>query len=514
MDALFKLFDQYPAIPIGMLVFVVLMGLRRRRRIRAGKRMAAAGRLAAGMLAQVLFWWTPRDPFTVRDLLNGGSLILGRAGSGKTSSSGRMLMQAIVDNPNSGGLILAAKPEDAADVRRTFRNAGRPNDLIVFDADGPWRTNFLQWIGRGQTRNVVQALMMIGQSLKSSSGKGNDDKFWEQLNERYFYNAVAALQAAGEPITPDRILNFLMAAATSPEQLRSEAWQQSYHGRMLERAIDREKTPLEEGDFRLCMEFWVREYPVMDPRTRGNGMSGVMNVLHTFNTGVVREMVASNEPNVSPDDVLAGKWLLVNFPPSTWGAVGSFINAGFKYLVQLAVLQRQATEKSPFVTVWCDEAHQVVNDFDGHYIAQCRSHRGCLVYLTQSVSSFYAALRGREGEHQANALLANFSHAIIHPCDPETAKWASSKLGQERKVYYGGGTDPGESSVYDELFGQPKVSSSFSEQRAPVLEDWQFMTGRTGGPDNSFEADSMVIRSGERFSDGKSYQKVTWSQRG
>jgi hypothetical protein len=166
------------------------------------------------------------------------------------------------------------------------------------------------------------------------------------------------------------------------------------------------------------------------------------------------------------------------------------------------------------VTIWCDEAHQFVNDFDTHYIAQCRSHKGCLVYLTQSVSSFYAALRGKEGEHQSNALLANFSHAIVHACDPETAKFACAKLGQERKVYYGGGTSPGEPSVYDDLFGQPKVSSSFSEHRAPVLEEWEFMTGRTGGPNNNFEADSIVIRSGERFADGKSYQRATWSQRG
>jgi hypothetical protein len=422
-------------------------------------------------------------------------------------------MRAVVDNPNSVGLILAAKPEDAADVRAIFEKAGRLEHLYVFDADGPYRTNFLQYLGGGQTRNVVRALMMIGQSLKSSSGKGNDDKFWEQLNERYFYNAVAALQAAGEPVTPDRILNFLTTAPTSPEQMKNVDWQQGYHCQMMRRAYQRHKTAQEEHDFKLCGAFWCLEFPFMDPRTRGNGMAGVMNVLHTFNVGIVREMCAGSM-DVSPDAILNGLWLCVNFPPSEWGAVGSFICAGFKYLTQLAVLQRQATDKSPFVTIWCDEAHQFVNDFDNDYIATCRSHKGCLVYLTQSVSSFYAALGGREGEHKANALLANFSHAIVHACDPETAKWASSKLGQEKKIYCGGGTSPGESNVYDELFGQPKMSSSFSEHRAPVLEESAFMTGKTGGPDNSFEADSIVIRSGERFADGKSYLRATWSQRG
>jgi hypothetical protein len=52
-------------------------------------------------LDQELFRWNGQDAYRVRDLLNGGCLILGRAGSGKTSSSGRLLMESIV-NFNSG----------------------------------------------------------------------------------------------------------------------------------------------------------------------------------------------------------------------------------------------------------------------------------------------------------------------------------------------------------------------------------------------------------------------------
>jgi hypothetical protein len=48
-------------------------------------------------LDKALFQWPGSDVFRVRDLLNGGVLILGRAGSGKTSSSGRTLLQAIVN---------------------------------------------------------------------------------------------------------------------------------------------------------------------------------------------------------------------------------------------------------------------------------------------------------------------------------------------------------------------------------------------------------------------------------
>jgi hypothetical protein len=242
-----------------------------------------------------------------------------------------------------------------------------------------------------------------------------------------------------------------------------------------------------------------------------------MGILHVYNTGIVREMV-SGGTNITPDDILAGKWVLVNFPPSTWGEVGSFICAGWKYLTELAILKRKAEANSPFVTIWCDEAHLFVNSFDSAFIAQCRSHMGALVYLSQSVSSFYAAMKGHTGEHQANALLANFSHVIVHACDPTTAHWASSKLGRERQMLFSGSMNSGrgeDNTIYDELMGKHQAfHGSFSEHYEQVLQDQEFMVGRTGGPVNDFLADAIVLKSGEPFSSGKNYLLTTFSQKG
>src|SRR5690348_7647790 len=95
-------------------------------------------------LDTALLNWTPDDPFTRRDLLDGGVLIIGRTGSGKTSSSGMVLARRIVQdkNKNSCGLINAAKPEDVGMWKQIFAEAGRSNDLIIFDASGKWRFNF------------------------------------------------------------------------------------------------------------------------------------------------------------------------------------------------------------------------------------------------------------------------------------------------------------------------------------------------------------------------------------
>lgn len=83
-------------------------------------------------LDTVLFPWNSQNPFRVRDLLSGGLLIFGRSGSGKTSSSGLQVAHSVVqvqtDTAGSqaqlrtGGLILAAKPDDLELWRRIFRH--------------------------------------------------------------------------------------------------------------------------------------------------------------------------------------------------------------------------------------------------------------------------------------------------------------------------------------------------------------------------------------------------------
>ena len=132
----------------------------------------------------------------------------------------------------------------------------------------------------------------------------------------------------------------------------------------------------------------------------------------------------------------------------------------------------------------------------------------------QSVSSFYAAMKGDAGKHQADALMANFSTVILHVSDPVTARWASEKLGKRKEIIYGGSSSPAaDSTPYDLVFGNTQSSATFTEQYQEVLQTREFLTGRTGGPANNYLADAIVIRSGEPFSDGKSYKRVVFSQR-
>lgn len=466
-------------------------------------------------LDKPLFQWSDRDAFTIRDLLNGGVAITGRAGSGKTSSSGRQLGNAILRHPRSSGLILAAKPEDLPMWQGMCAKAGRK--LRVFAPDQPLRFNILSHVlgMGGQTREVVRCITTIGETLRSSESKGGESAdFWEREQERMLYNAVEVVrQATGSVSAPD-LQRFISTAPMNAAQISSPQWQSGYCNQCLAAAYGKRKSSVEKHDYQLAADYWLAEYPNMADKTRSCILTGVMGILHVFNSGVVRELM-STTTNATPDDILAGEWVIVDMSPAEWGDSGLFVCAAWKYLTEKAVLRRHADEKSSIVTIWADEASQFVNSFDSHFITQCRSHKGCLVFLTQSLHSYYAALEGQTGKHKADALLANFGTKIFHSCgDVQTAEWGVQLIGKSLQNFIGSSMGPQE-SMWDEMNGRSNVTTSMSERYESILQSNVFMNGlRTGGHANGLLCDGIVIRSGEPFGNGHNWLLCTFSQKG
>ncbi len=466
-------------------------------------------------LDAVLLNWNESDAFTVRDLLNGGVAIFGRTGSGKTSSSGKALANAVVRYAGSGGLILAAKPEDKGMWQSIFDAAGRSADLLVFSPDSPLRFNFLDYEMQagGHTRNITKCITVIGETLRASDTAGGENAdFWQREQERMIFNAVEIVKQATGKVGAPELQKFISTAAMNPQQIASADWQAGFHNQCLKAAFEKDKSPTAQHDFDLAKEFWLGEFPSMADKTRSSIMTGVMGILHTFNTGVVRDLVSSTT-NVTPDAMFAGKWVLIDMAPAEWADIGLFIAGGWKYLTEKAVLRRAADNASNIVTIWADEAQQFVNSYDAHYIAQCRSHRGCMVYLTQSLHSYYSALKGDTGKHQADALLTNFHTKVFHALgDVQTAEWASGLIGKELRTFIGGSMAPQE-NLLDDLMGRSKYTGSFNQHFEKVLQDNAFMNGlRTGGHANGLLCDCIVVRSGEPFASGQNWLWTSFSQ--
>jgi hypothetical protein len=472
----------------------------------------------ADKLDRVLLRWDEENVFTLRDILSGGVAIFGRTGSGKSSSSGKAVARALVGLPGSGGLIIAAKPgEDRAMWEDIFTKAGRRDDLLIFAPDQPLRFNFLAYEmnqGGGHARNVCKTLMTIGESLRSSDKSGREDSdFWEREQERLLFNAIEMVKLAQGPFTAPELQKFIATAAMSPEDFHRESWLEGFHNQALRAAYESPKTPIEQHDYELARTYFESEWPEMASRTRSSILTGVMGILHVFNTGLVRELV-STTTNVMPDDLFAGRWVLLDMAASEWSDIGRFVAGGWKYLVQRAVLRRVAGPDANPVILFLDEAQGAVTSFDAHYLAQCRSHLGSAVYLSQSLPGYYAGLGGDKGKHSVDALLAGFSTKVFHALgDVETAQWASGLVGKSLQRFSGGSMTPPD-SPFGELMGESRYSGNFNQSYESTLQANEFMHGlRTGGAENGFTCDCFVVRSGVPFANGLNWIRTSFDQR-
>jgi type IV secretory pathway TraG/TraD family ATPase VirD4 len=394
-----------------------------------------------------------------------------------------------------------------------FCSSWKKKDLLIFGPRSPLRFNFLDEVQRsgGDTRDITRAIMVIGETLQDGEGR-QSEPFWKQQNERLIYNAVEIVRGALGRVTAPDLQRFITGAAQTPAALKTPEWEAGFHNQCLKAASANARTAIQKHDCTLGLGFWLNEYPAMADKTRSSILAGVMGILHVFNTGIVRELV-STTTNVSPAEMDRGKWMLVDMAISSHGAAGAFVFGGWKYLTQQHILKRHATEETPVCVIWADEAQKVVNSFDASYLAECRSHRGCMVYLTQSIHSFYSRIYAKGGEHETDALLTNFYHKIFHAVgDDKTAAYASSLIGRRLTTHIGGSMSPA-TDVFEDLFGQSRFTSSFSQQVENVLENREFMQNlRTGGEINGNVVDGIVVRSGEPFSNGEAFLKVAFNQ--
>jgi type IV secretory pathway TraG/TraD family ATPase VirD4 len=526
LERVFALMDQYPAIPVCMLLFLVIAAYLNRKAKRqlepfqkqqqySARSRSVPARRAGGLLDQVLFYWSARDRFAIADLVR-SIAIFGASGSGKTSGSGFFLGKNLVRfGRKIAGILLASKPEDREFWQRLFHQAGRARDLLVFSAATSLRFNFLDFILRngGSTRDIVQAILVISETLeKNHGGHSTREPFWQQQKERLLFNAVEIVRLALGRVTAPELQQFITGAAQTPAELVTPEWQSKFHSKCLEAANRNACTSIEKHDLQLAMDYWLKEYPSMADKTRSGVVAEVLGTTHVFNTGIVRELVSATT-NISPEVMEEGKWVLVDMPISTDGAAGAFILAGWKYLTQWYILKRKVREDSPVCVLWADESQKVVNSHDFPFLAECRSHRGCMVYLTQSIHAYYTKMQ-EGGEHEADAFLTNFYHKIFHALgDAKTATYAGSLIGRRLKTHMGGSMSPPE-STYDALFGKQKYSASFSQHVENILENTEFMQNRrTGGRHNGYAVDGIVVRSAEPFGHGESYLKVSFSQK-
>lgn len=423
-----------------------------------------------------------------------GTVVFGRTGSGKTTGTAEHLSRAML-SAGYGGLVLCAKPGEAADWQARARDTGRASDLILFRPDQPWEFNFLDYeltSGSKNTEGVVGLLTAMSEVLQPDDGRQD---VWERASKELIRNALDLLKLSGESITAAHIL----AAAIDDDFVRSHI------------ALAAQLPLLEDEREDLCSieVYYQKEIFPMSEKTRTSLTMSISSTLGNFKRGEMRQLFC-RQTNVDPVDARRGKIIIVDIPVKKYNDLGILAAAVWKTSFQRAMEREKATDRTRPVFLFADEAQFfVAAKTDGDFQTTARSSRTATVYLTQNFPTLKAKFGGDiKGENKTKGLLGNLVTKIFHANDdPETNIYAADTIGknlQER-----------ESANNSASFNESGVQGSGSKMTNIVvdyrLQPSIFQSLATGGSAHKQLVTAYLFTGGKNMPNGKAYCPIVYS---
>jgi hypothetical protein len=456
-----------------------------------------------------------------------GVFICGASGSGKTTAPGHHAAVSYMAHGFSG-VVLCSKKDEAPQWVRWADEAGRRDDLEIFDASGERRFNFLEWEaarageGGGLTINIVALLDEIAGALAASSGTnsdGGDGKFFEDALHHMNTNLVDLPLLAGLPVSLPLLRSIVNSAPQTLAQANSKEWQETSACATILREADvatKQEGTDKRADFEECRAYWLQEFPSLSDRTRSIIVLSFSMLVRPLITRPLGKLF-NTDTTVTPESLMdSGKILIVNLPVQEFRLAGRVANLLWKYCWQIATLRRMQPTDGSYLRptfIWMDEAQNFITPFDAEFQAVARSAAGCTVCMVQNRESLIRVLRS---EAAVDAYLGNLQAKFFCQNTGATNEYASRLLG-ERWVTVKG-MNVGRSTPQAEGY-EPTTSGGVTshEQHRRYVEPARFTTLRWGGPINHNQVDCIVYNGGYQFAspDGKErlpYALLTFNQ--
>lgn len=470
-----------------------------------------------------LLWLSPSDPLTMRQATQ-GIFITGVTGSGKTSGSGAALARSLLVQ-GCGALVLTVKPDECPLWQRYARETGREEDLIIFSPDEKWRFNFMDYELRrpgaaaGFTENLVSLFTTVLESTDRNTGQNKGESYWNRALKQLLRNTIDLLKIAKGRVSLPEMYDLITSAPTDPEQLQDEEWcEQSFCCQCIYEAEQKAEGTPHARDFEMAARFFVSEFVNLAEKTRSIIVSSFTTMADGLIRGPMYDLFCTTT-NVVPEMTHEGAIVVVNLPVKEYAEVGQAAQIIWKYLWQRATERRDVT-KHPYPTVlWADESQYfLTGQQDMLYLTTARSARAVTVFLTQSISTYYAVLGGEGKAHaEVDSLCSNLTTKIFHAAsDSQMTNWAANlfaKSWQQRAS-----TGFSESTTGGGQKGEPPSAShsrnaSVQEALEFEVQPQEFTTLRTGGPHNDCSVDAIIFQGGRIWkATGKNYLKTTFQQ--
>lgn len=500
------------------------------------------------------------DTWTAEDAVRGVS-ILGATGSGKTSGSGRALALKYLKE-GWGGIVLTVKPDEAK-LWIDYCNSSdinRGNDIVLFGnnskhtdgefKDQPMVFNPIDYEmnrggeGAGDTQNIINLFMNIyrmGNRIAQEGDISKEERFWDSALKRCIGKTVELLKLAKLPLSMANICGIMASCCSYDEtglvvsneviakcalvvegilvgkaakQYENEIYYCPMAIALADKQFEIESHQLdeEEYEYRRNLLHQVKSYflqflNALDEKTKFTIIESFMGLAEPFTQGILNKHF-SGKTTIKPEETFKGKIIILNFPVKQYLDVGIIAQCVFKLMFQQAVERREIKENTLPVFLWADEAHMFVNPYDQLFLTTARSVRCSTVYLTQSISNYFAVMgSGSDSRSKVDSLMGNLTTKIFHAnADAETNEYASRLIGQS----YG----QLDSNSKNEGFMSLNFSSSKTQatQLLPQVLPMTYTQLRTGGKNNSFTTDAYVVVTGKTWSNKRNFIKTQFIQ--
>lgn len=388
-----------------------------------------------------------KDPFTLRDACNGVH-ILGGIGSGKTSGSGKTLAGAYL-RAGMGGVVLCAKPEEVNLWLDYTHQHGRSQSVILFDENRSF--NFIDYElarhGMQGVSNVTECLLRVLGAADQATGQHgkSSDRFWDDAIRQVLNYAIPVIYSAYGKVTISDIIQFVSSALTKRDQVKDPRWQAGYQARTFARFMANPEIPVENEVKGSLIHYWSYDYPDIPEKTRGNIVISLSTRLDRFRRGRLQKSFC-DRTDIVPEMTFHGAVIIMNMPALTWNEDGIIGQQLFKFMWQRAVESRNGLNKAQQerpVFLWADEAQYFVNLKDDQFLSTCRGSKACVVFLTQTLPSYYAVF-GKENSDAADGLVGKFNTQVFHQnACTRTNQFASDMIGRTLQLRNTTGTSTG-----------------------------------------------------------------------
>jgi hypothetical protein len=466
----------------------------------------------------------PADAYTIRDSFE-HNLVLGQTGSGKSSTTARVLLYNMA-RLGYGGLLPCVKVTDAEEYLQVLRQAGRERDVIhvTLDRGIPYRLNFLEYEHRRSGKGIDQVLVHLVNNMQEviERGKstGGNDAFWRQSTQKLIQYGLTVLRSAGASLSLPNIHKLAVEAPTNNEERDDPAWREySLTYAALKEADLAPKSATDARDLETAASYLLQEHPRMGDICRGSVLATFSAAISPFLVYPLRDLFQTST-NFVPEMCENGAIILWDIPVMGDSKEIGQISSVLMKLVWMRAMERRDVRKNPRPVFLLSDEHQYTySSHDQLFLTTARALRVSCTLITQNISNFYAILPGDKGRAESDSLFANCGTKFFHMnTDSVSNGWAANLIGKTRQWFQNISTalPPAVQPLLDPLGGQrdpARTTAGMSEHETYELPPSAFAALRTGGERHGRKVDAVIFAGGRTWQPtGRPWLITTFTQ--